>query len=451
MVVIEAPGESLYRKLQLLPRDRQLDVLSRMSRKQRELITSEHWSIMARPSQRAMWDEPWKIRGQVTGRGTGKSRSGGEATVEAHLDHGEFLTGIAGQTLRDTKTVMAAEVMKASRRRGYTAELHDVLEYGLSVIIDGGRWISRLFTAEEPRSFRGPNVGFMWADEIATWAGFDKEISEDHPWSTAGMMVRVGAGRTMFTTTPRYSELLLSLIDSPDTLITGGHILENAHNLTPGFVQDKLDQYGNSRLGRQELAGELLTDIAGAMWSTQLLDGTRVLPNDVPPLGLTVLAVDPASTSNTWSDYSGLAVAGSHLREAYLLYSDRVKLEPDDLANHIVSVAREYNVDYVVAEVNGVGAMLPALLGTVDSSLYVSQAHAGPGKYIRAEPVHALYEQGRVHHVGSDHRYLEAEQRAFTRTSKRKDTVDALVWAITELLLVESPPDMEPEYVTDYA
>ena len=130
------------------------------------------------------------------------------------------------------------------------------------------------------------------------------------------------------------------------------------------------------------------------MWSTQLLDGTRVLPNDVPPLGLTVLAVDPASTSNTWSDYSGLAVAGSHLREAYLLYSDRVKLEPDDLANHIVSVAREYNVDYVVAEVNGVGAMLPALLGTVDSSLYVSQAHAGPGKYIRAEPVHALYEAG---------------------------------------------------------
>jgi phage terminase large subunit-like protein len=291
-----------------------------------------------------------------------------------------------------------------------------------------------LYNGTEPDQLRGPQHGAAWCDELAKWA-YAQEA-----WDQLEFGMRVGENpRTVITTTPRPLKLLKDILAEPSTVITHGTTTENMANLSAKFIKRVVERYEGTRLGRQELGAEILDDTPGALWSRANIDETRIKPQNVPELSRVVVAIDPAVSTNEDSDETGIVCCGMDKKGDFYVLEDRSDVyRPAEWAAEAIALFRNRGGDRIVGEVNNGGDMIEATLRNVSPGIPFRAVHATRGKAIRAEPISALYEKKKVHHVGQFPR-LEDQMCTMTTDFDRTkakyspDRMDALVWALTEL------------------
>jgi predicted phage terminase large subunit-like protein len=275
--------------------------------------------------------------------------------------------------------------------------------------------------------------------------------SRPDAWDQLMMGLRLGVDpRVVVATTPRPTPLIRSLLAAEGTVVTRGATRDNLANLAPGVVADLERRYAGTRLGRQELDGEILDDSAGALWRWQWIDAARV--TRAPDLRRVVVAIDPAASSHDESDETGIVVAGvGHDGRAYVLADASGRYRPEEWARTALALYREHKADCIVAEANNGGEMVAATLRVHDRGANVRTVHATRGKATRAEPVAALYEQGRASHVGALAR-LEDQLTTWDPATSRAspDRLDALVWALTEVMLTDAAPRFATEDHYDF-
>jgi phage terminase large subunit-like protein len=323
---------------------------------------------------------------------------------------------------------------------------------------------AHMYSAEDPRRLRGPQCQALWADEVSWWQYEDA-------WIQADMRCRLKPNYgVMVTMTPRPCPLVFGLVGKRSerevlahywpaeegeepvprmwrhrrNLVVTCNTFENAPNLDADTVEGYREQYEGTTLGRQELYAELLEEIPGALWKLSLIDPYRMTPDRMPELARVVVAIDPAATANKATSETGIIVAGrGYDHHGYVLEDRSGHYSPRDWALAAKSALREFQADRIVAEVNQGGEMVEATLRSVDKHLPYRAVRATRGKRRRAEPIAALYEQGKVHHVldaGRPKRFDELEKQMceFTHeapASMKLDRMDALVWALTAVML----------------
>lgn len=295
--------------------------------------------------------------------------------------------------------------------------------------------IAQYFSAEDPDSLRGVQFSHAWIDELCKFRYAEKV------WDMLQFGLRLGTRpRQVVTTTPRPSSLLKKLMARDDTITSVMRTFDNKDNLPPAFFDRIVKQYEGTRLGRQELDGEILNSNENALWSRAQLEQLRI--PDAPGLQRIVVAVDPAVSANRTSDECGIVVAGIDGQGAVYILADRTvaRAKPTAWAGTVIAAFHEFDADRVVAEVNQGGDLVSSLIAQLDASVPVRTVHASRGKWLRAEPVAALYEQKRVRHVGA-FPALEDQMCEFDASlaGNSFDRVDALVWACTDLVLRNKP------------
>ena len=409
------------------------DLLARLARvpPAQAAVLRRRWDVWGRPDQQpppGAW-RTWLI---LAGRGWGKSRTGAE-WVRAQATSG-----------RASRIALVART---------AADVRDVLVEGESGILaispphERPTWepsrrrltwpsgaIATTYSAEEPDQLRGPQHDAAWCDELAAWRYPDA-------WDQLQMGLRLGSDpRVVVTTTPRPTPLVRALVASATTVVTRGRTADNARNLAPGVVEALHARYAGTRLGRQELDGEILDDAPGALWRLAMFDASRV--GVAPSLRRIVVAIDPAVTSHEGSDETGIVVAGlGHDGRAYVLEDLSGVYPAEQWARRAVEAYRRHRADRIVCEVNNGGDLVASVLRAVDKAVPVTTVRATRGKSLRAEPVAALYEQGRVSHVGSLAR-LEDQCVSWdpAGSDRSPDRLDALVWALTDLVIDQPLP-----------
>jgi phage terminase large subunit-like protein len=262
-------------------------------------------------------------------------------------------------------------------------------------------------------------------------------------WDQLMFGLRLGEHpKVLVTTTPRPLPLIKHLVQADDTVVTRGSTLDNAINLADNTVKALYEAYGGTRLGRQELEGEILGDIPGALWRREDIDRSRI--KEVPEtLERVFVAVDPATSAEEGSDENGIIVVGlarddDGYARGYILEDASLKGTPEDWAKRAVTMYRKWQADKIIAEKNQGGLMVESVIKAQDRSVPVKLVHASRGKAIRAEPISALYEQGRVHHVGrfdelEDQMCIFSVDNVRNSSTGSPDRVDALVWGLTEI------------------
>lgn len=399
------------------------------------------WRFLARPAQIAP-DGEWLIWMILAGRGFGKTRTGAEWTRE-QVRAGAMRIGLIAPTASDARDVMVEgeSGLLAVCWAGDRTVNGDLLgrpsyEPSKRRVTWANGAVATLFSAEEPERLRGPQHEAMWCDELAAW----KYLRET--WDMAMFGLRLGdKPRVCITTTPKPVPLLKEIIADPKTVVTRGSTFDNAGNLAPTFLKAIKDKYEGTRLGRQELEAEIIDDLPGALWTRAELDKTRV--RNAPEMVRIVVSIDPSGTrgSSDEGDSIGIVVAGKGVDgRAYVLADRSCKLSPAGWGRRSVEAYHEFSADRVVAERNFGGAMVEHVIKTTDKNVSYKEVTASRGKVARAEPVAALYEQGKVSHVGGfadleDQMCLMAPDGFAGEGSP--DRADALVWAITELMLGE--------------
>lgn len=392
------------------------------------------WKIWARPDQIAPqghWGT-WLI---MAGRGFGKTRAGAEWVRSIAEQNGAARFALVGANFAEVRTVMVEgesgllSIAPPSQRPVWEPSLKRL------------QWTSgaqaRLYSAAEPEGLRGPQHSHAWCDEIAKWMNNAGQAMA--AWDNLKMGLRLGVSpRVAATTTPRPVPLVRKLTVDSNVAITRGTTFDNALNLPEAFLTAMAVDYAGTRLGRQELDGELIAELEGALWSRLILEASRV--DDVPSFVRIVVAVDPPASAH--GDACGIIVAAlGHDQQAYVLADRSVqKPSPEQWARAVADAAALWDADRVIAEANQGGAMVKSVLQAADIALPVKLVHASRGKVARAEPVAALYENGRVHHIRSFPR-LEDELcglligGGYEGPGRSPDRADALVWALTELML----------------
>lgn len=297
--------------------------------------------------------------------------------------------------------------------------------------------IAHTYTADEPDNLRGPQHDAAWADELAAWRYADA-------WDQLQFGLRLGSNpRAVVTTTPRPTQLIKELLASPTTAVTRGSTYDNKANLAPTFLEKIVAKYEGTRLGQQELYGTVLDDNPGALWKRATIEASRVRKH--PRLVRIVVAIDPAVSTNDKSDDTGLGVAGlGSDGEVYVLEDATMRMaSPNEWGKRAVELFDRYQADRIVAERNQGGDLVESNIRAQRAYLPITTVHATRGKALRAEPISALYEQGKVHHVGCLPE-LEDEMCDWNPTlanQKSPNRIDWLVYAITELLPgVNLPP-----------
>jgi len=304
------------------------------------------------------------------------------------------------------------------------------------------------FSGDEPNLLRGPEHDLAWVDALAA---FDQP---DDMWTNLMLGLRLGQARCVVSTTPRPIPLVRSLVAraGQDVALSKMTTFENVANLAPAFAADIVSKYANTTIGRQELYAEILTDMPGALWNRELLEKARVtsppmakvprLDNtvvEVPDFVRVVVGVDPSVSAGTeGANETGIVVCGLDRRRpphVYVLTDASVRASPDVWARKVVSAYRAHAADRDVAEINQGGALVRSVLHTLDPNLPVTAVHAARSKQARAEPVAALYEQGRVHHVGVFSDLEEQLCSWLPGEGESPDRLDALVWAVTSLAI----------------
>lgn len=386
------------------------------------------WGLWARENQ---WtpQRDWRAWLLLGGRGSGKTRTGAEwvrSRVESGTSGRIALVARTGADVRDVIVEGESGIMAISppwwQPKYVPAKRR--LEWPNGAI-------ATTYTAEEPDQLRGPQHDDAWCDELAAWAYPDA-------WDQLLFGLRLGPDpRVVITTTPRPTPIIRRLLADPNTVVTRSKTRDNADNLAPTFLTQIVRRYEGTRLGRQELDGEVLDDLPGALWKREVFDELRV--QEAPSLRRVVVAIDPAVTATEDSDETGIVVAGMDYRgHGYVLADASLRDTVDGWARKAVQMFRSHSADRIVAEVNNGGDLVERVLRTVDRNVPFTAVRASRGKATRAEPIAALYEQGRVHHVGGMPE-LEDQLASFTADGYQgdgsPDRADAAVWALSDLML----------------
>jgi phage terminase large subunit-like protein len=398
-------------------------------------VLKSSWRLRARPSQREPAGD-WTYWLILAGRGFGKTRTGAE-TVRKWIRTCD-LVNLIGATADDARDIMV------EGESGILAVCpgHERPQYRKSerkLIWPNGA-VSLIFSADEPERLRGKQHKKLWADELAAWRYHEA-------WDQAKFGLRLGdRPQALITTTPKPVRHITDLLADTACVVTRGTSYENRANLAPAFFDEIVRRYEGTRLGRQELNAEVLSDTPGALWSRETI---RHLPlSAVPKLNRIVVAVDPPAASRDGSSECGIVAVGASTGSpstssgrwadaAYVLADRSGVLGPRDWASRAVSLYHELEADTIVAEVNQGGEMVAEVIRSVDANVPVKSVRASRGKAMRAEPVAALYQRGIVYHCQL-FEALEDQMCSFTAGFDRAengspDRLDALVWGLSEL------------------
>lgn len=448
--IIQAPAERVayLRRLQLELDQRRIDQIRRGQ--------GRAWHELARPKQLPPHhprhhlpdskgfrcgcegnDNRYEVFLFCAGRGVGKTLAGANNISDLALEGCPVRPGgscrdcphtflVSAPTRSDLKnTCFAAIVANLTDDEQANVNWSDLI-----ITLRNGNMI-RGISADTPERYRGPNLSGAWVDELGSFKYEDA-------WHQMQFALRIGQHpRIYVTTTPRPTKLIRSLFarDDGSVHVTTGSTRENEDNLSDSALAEMERLYAGTRLGRQELEGELLEDIEGALWTMADIDATRVRSEQMPDLVRVIVAIDPAVTSGEDADETGIVVAGEgDDGEGYVIADLTLRGTPDQCMRKAVGAYHRYQADCIVAETNNGGDYVQSLLRTVDPQIPYRKVTASRGKRVRAEPVSALYEQHRVHHVGSLPE-LEDQMVSWVPDSLEAspDRVDALVWALTEL------------------
>lgn len=389
------------------------------------------WRSIARPEQLPP-DGDWLVWAFVAGRGAGKTRSAAEQVNEWARLHPGCRIALVGRTPADVRDVMI------EGESGILACARDdkpVYQPSKRRVTWANGSTAYAYSAEVPSALRGPQHHFGWCDEIAAWKDARKGDVVDTAWNNLLLGLRLGDDpRCVVTTTPKPVALMKTLLARATTVITRGSTYDNLKNLARAFRDNVLAAYEGTRIGRQELEGELLEDVEGALWTIAGIDGDRIELGQLPDLVRVVVGVDPSGGDADGNDEQGIVVAGLGVdAELYVLADRSCKLSPHGWASRAAGAFHEYSADRIIAEVNFGGQMVASTLKSVDAAAPVKVITASRGKVQRAEPIAALYEQHKVHHVGPLAK-LEDQMTTWTPADGTSpDRMDALVWALTEL------------------
>ena len=364
----------------------------------------------------------------LAGRGAGKTRTAAEWLAWEAISQPNTRWAIVAPTYGDARDTCAegeSGVLSVLRRyrmlKDYNRSIGEIL------LTNGSR--IKLFSADKPDRFRGPQHHGAWCDELAAYRYEDA-------WNQLQFGLRLGDHpRVFISTTPRPTKLIRALTSRDDgsVVVTRGSTFDNAKNLAASALADLKIRYEGTRLGRQELYGEIIDEVDGALWTLTLIEENRV--EQPPQLVRVVVAIDPATTSGEDSDETGIVVAGITADGHYYVLEDLTCREsPDTWARVAVNAYKKHKADRIIGETNNGGDMIESLLRQVDPTISYRKVTATRGKIIRAEPVASIYEQHRAHHVGAFAK-LEDQMCNYTPDSDfSPDRLDALVWAMTDLM-----------------
>jgi predicted phage terminase large subunit-like protein len=389
------------------------------------------WRSIARPEQITPPGD-WAIWLVLAGRGWGKTRTGAEA-IRAVAEAGSVSKiALVGPTFGSVRDIMIGCLLSIAPN-----SFRPLWEPSKARLVYPNGVEAWALSSAEPERIRGFEVEIAWCDELCAWER--GKIGET--WDMLQMTLRKGRRpRRIVTTTPKPIPLLRALLKRDDIVVTRGKTVDNAANLAPTIMQDIVQRYQGTRLGRQELDAEVLLDIENALWTHEMIEQARA-PRHVPELERVVVAVDPSGTGGAGDkgDAIGIVVAGKGTDgRGYVLADWTIKASPDVWGRRVVEAYRHYNADRVVAERNFGGALVSNLLRTIDPNISYREVSASRGKIQRAEPAAALYEQGKVSHA-ADLTDLETQMLAMTSNGFQgdgsPDRVDALVWALSELMV----------------
>lgn len=410
---------------------------------------ARNWHLIARPKQLAPdnprhheadangyrcgcdgADDTWSIFLLLAGRGLGKTLSGANWSIEEAIAQPGTVGAAIGPTFRDTRNT-CFEGPSGILKQLQPGELKQWRRNELRLDLSNGSIIFG-FSADQPERLRGTNLAFAWVEELGSWRYPETWYEGLIPALRIGRHPRI-----VVTTTPRPTALIRDLMKRTDgsVHVTRGSTWENAANLSAAALEELRRRYEGTRLGRQELEGELLEDVPGALWKISDIDAARVREDGVPDLVRVVVGVDPAMTSGENADETGIVVAGEDgTGHAYVLGDYSMRGTPDECMRKAVWAWHHHCADVVVAEVNNGGDWIGNALRHVDPKVPYRTVRASRGKAIRAEPVSALYEQLRVHHVGCFPQ-LEDQMISFVPdlATGHDDRLDALTWSISEL------------------
>lgn len=404
------------------------------------------WHFWARPEQLFPEDDSWDIGLFLAGRGAGKTRSAAEWVREKARDtsqgHMRFL--LVARTAADVRQVVVTgesgilEVSPPSERPEYKPTVRELIWPNGNTAF--------CTSADEPDSLRGVQAHYAWGDEVAAWRQPTME-GELSAWDNLRFATRLGRNpQIVATTTPKRVKLLYDLLKEKEktgrVFITRGSTYDNRGNLPKSVLDSLTGMYGGTRVGLQELYGEMLDAVEGALWTDEIIMNAQGPGPEYTPLR--IVGVDPSVAENP-GDECGIVVCASsgdadlYKRQAYVLEDASVKGAPDVWAKEVARVAKKYGCP-VVAEINQGGALVANAIHQIDPSIQVLTVHARQGKQLRAEPVTLAYEQGRVTHVtGRGLERLETQMTGWVPgEGKSPDRVDALVHALTALLI--QPP-----------
>jgi len=400
------------------------------------IVLAYDWDYWRRPEQAQPPDVDekgvaWNIWLMLAGRGTGKTRVGAE-TVREWMGTGVCRRmHLVARTARDVRdTMVEGESGILAVCEGDCGGRPDYQPSKSRLVWpDGGQ--AALFTAEKYDLLRGPQCDGWWADELAAWQ------YAQAAWDMLQMGARLGDRcRGLVTTTPRPIKVIKDLMARKDCVVVRGSTYDNIANLSGNIRETVLSKYEGTRLGRQELLGEILDDNPLALWRRADIDDNRAAEGfDPTTLNLIVTGVDPAITATVESDDTGIVVIGrddQYPPHFYVLDDATVSAaSPDKWGKAVIAAHRLNRGDRIVAEANQGGDMVISTIKQVDPTVLVRKVHASRGKRTRAEPISALYEQGRVHHVGFSFDNLEEQMCEWEPGQDSPDRMDALVWAIT--------------------
>ena len=398
----------------------------------------EFWALPHQLPPEGVW-KTWVIMG---GRGAGKTRAGAEwvrSEVEGARprDPGRSRrVALVGDTLEQVQKVMVfgdSGIMACS-----PPDRKPVWEATRRRLVWPNGAVAEVYSAHDPDGLRGPQFDAAWADELAKWP------KAEAAWDMLQFALRLGRDpRQVVTTTPQNVAVLKAILKNPSTVLTQAPTEANRAYLAASFLEEVRARYAGTRIGRQELDGVLLEDVEGALWTTAMIEAARAPVPKV--LSRVVVAVDPPVSGHDGSDECGIVVVGAVTEgppsewRAWVLEDATVRAaSPDGWARAAIAAMARHGADRLVAEVNQGGQLVESVIRQVDATVPYRAVHAARGKVARAEPVAALYEQGRVHHVRGLGELEDQMCRMTVRGYDGKgspDRVDALVWALTELIV----------------
>lgn len=375
----------------------------------------------------------WHIWLILAGRGWGKTRTGAQDALLYALRNPEVQVAVVTPTFGDIRRVafggpsgiigmMPDGAFLDGKGQGYNSSAAEIRLYNGSKIMG--------FSATDPDRLRGPQFHRAWCDELAAWR---------YPETFDQLMFGLRLGKRpqcVITTTPKPSPLIRTLLERDDCIITTGSTFENSDNLAESTLQMLRDKYEGTSMGRQELYAEVIDATEGALWTPSIIDrGRKSIKNITEKITNILISVDPAVTSGSSSDETGIVVVGKDSDNEYYVLDDKSgKYKPDQWGQKAIDLFYQWDADRIVAEVNNGGDLVERLLRTIDTGVRYKSVHATRGKMVRAEPIAALYEQGKVHHCGV---FSELETQMCTYTGERPrpspDRLDALVWGLSEL------------------